>query len=94
MKLILNPGEGVKEIWSFYHVKFLKITENKSWVICTLIPLHTVSTFKISYIGTEFFIRASAATLIKKEKTKQLKMSTGKGVGESEVLYIATYADI
>ena len=42
----------------------------------------------------EFFIRDSAATLIKKEKTKRLKMSTGKGVGESEVSYIGTYADI
>ena len=42
----------------------------------------------------EFFFRASAATLIKKEKTKRLKMSTGKVVGEREVPYIATYADI
>ena len=42
----------------------------------------------------EFLFRTSAATLIEKEKRKEMKISTGEGVGENEVPYIATYADI
>ena len=42
----------------------------------------------------EFLFRTSAATLIEKEKRKEMKISTGERVGENEVPYIATYADI
>ena len=42
----------------------------------------------------EFLFRTSAATLIEKEKTKGMEISTGEGVGGNEVPYIATYADI
>ena len=42
----------------------------------------------------EFLFRASAATLIEKEKRDGAKMGTGEGMGRNEVPYIATYANI
>ena len=42
----------------------------------------------------EFLFRASAATLIEKEKRDGAKMGIGEGMGRNEVPYIATYANI